>query len=786
MRLRISMQPAWLRTAFLNGRGLTIGYALLAGLLLTVIWSITLTRIRNETKLAVESSLSDSKNVATIISSNLEEVLSKASLYSRIAKSVLDGDTRASNYLSPLFLGDSAYLRVAIFDANAKLVYSSAHQKDEPEFAQLINAAYVSSLLYTQRQDGMIISPPMKKDGYTWRVPLLIPLKNSKNELQGFFTGILDLGYFLKTYKDVSVNSGSRIEVLNATGFQLAELTGSTLSGGSNFAGEDYALFLNDNKSDGEIRATRPGDQTPQIGIQRKLDRYPLAVVVSRDSDYVLGKISEAHRDYLYQAGLFSIAVLLFSYALINIARRRKRLYEKLLFSEREKSGLIDQLEQEKSRAYQLASHDYLTGIPNRMLFHEIAATELSRARRSRKLYALFFLDLDKFKVINDTLGHAVGDALLQTVAKRLRSVLREYDLVARLGGDEFVVLVSEITAEERIAEIAQQLVTAIGAPFPDLEGHEVQTSTSIGIALYPRDGQSVDELLTSADTAMYNAKKAGSGSYRFYDASLNASAARGLELLARFRQALKNDEFCLHYQPKVEMQNFDIIGMEALIRWEHPEHGLIFPNDFIALAEEHDLIIPLGHWIIKEVCRQLAEWRKRGIPLLPVAINVSVKQLEDELLLETILSALKKYKLPSHLLEIEVTESCFIGDIESAKKVLQKLRDEGLRIALDDYGTGYSSLSHIKTLPVYALKIDRSFIRDIRNDNSDAMIVASTVSLARNLGLKVIAEGVESKEQLMHLKVIGCDQVQGFYLQRPVAAEQIEPVLLKGSFDPL
>lgn len=786
MQLRLSIRPSWLNTAFQNGWGLSLGYVLLSCFLLTVIWSITFTRIHNEKTLAIESSVADSKNVAAIISSNLEEVLSKALLYSRIGKSVLDGDAHASSYLAPLFLGDSAYLRVAIFDADARLIYSSAHQKQEPEFSQLISAAYVASLLNTRRQGGMIISPPLKKDGFTWRVPLLIPLKDQKNQLQGFFTAILDLGYFLKIYKDVSINSGSRIEVLNAAGFQLAELSGGTLSGGSNFAGQDYVRFLINAQADDEIHAVRPGDKELQIGVQRKLERYPLAVTVSRDPAFVLSKLSQPHHEYLSQAMIISMVVLLFSYALINIAHRRKRLYEKLLFSEREKSGLIDQLEQEKSRAYQLASHDYLTGIPNRMLFHEIAATELSRARRSRKLYALFFLDLDKFKVINDTLGHAVGDALLQTVATRLRAVLREYDLVARLGGDEFVVLVSEIAGEERIAEIAHDLVTAISEPYPDLEGHEVQTTPSIGIALYPRDGQSVDELLTNADAAMYTAKKVGSGAYRFYDASLNASAVRGLELLARFRQALKADEFCLYYQPKVEIQNFDIVGLEALIRWNHPEHGLIFPNDFISLAEDHDLIIPLGHWVITAVCRQLAQWRKRGIPLVPVAINVSVKQLQDELLLETILGALSKYRLQAHLLEIEVTESCFIDDIDSAKAVLEKLRAEGLRISLDDYGTGYAGLSHIKTLPIYALKIDRSFIRDIRNDNSDAMIVASTVSLARNLGLKVIAEGVESKEQLMHLKVIGCDQVQGFYLQRPVSSEQIEPVLQKGRFDPL
>jgi diguanylate cyclase (GGDEF)-like protein len=396
----------------------------------------------------------------------------------------------------------------------------------------------------------------------------------------------------------------------------------------------------------------------------------------------------------------------------------------------------------------------------------------------------LFFLDLDKFKLINDTLGHAVGDALLQEVARRLRAAVREYDLVARLGGDEFVVLVSEIRSEEVVAEIADKLVETLRAPYPDLLGCDVETAPSIGIALYPRDGQSITTLMTNADSAMYTAKSAGSGLYRFYDASLNAIAVRGLELLGRFRQALKENEFCLHYQPKVALQDYRVVGMEALIRWQHPEHGLIFPGEFIGLAETHDLVQPLGHWIIEAVCRQLAQWRADGLPLVPVAINVSAKQLNDERLIATVRESLQRHQLSAHWLEIEVTESCFIADLEQARQTLEKLRDEGLRIYLDDYGTGYSSLSHIKALPVYALKIDRSFVRDIRNDNSDGMIVASTVTLARNLGLKVVAEGVETREQLMHLKLMGCDEVQGFYLQRPVAAAQLVPLLQKGSFD--
>lgn len=784
MRKPLSFEPAGLLTRLLAGRGVSAGLVLLAAGALSLLWYFTIIRIENEKQLAIAGSIADSRNVAAIVSANLEEVLGKTLLYSRIGQSMLNGEQSSSAYFNPLFNGDSAYLRVAMFDARGRLVYSSARQKSEPELSRLINAGFMSSLTTAGEQSTMIIKPPLNRDGYSWRVPLLIPLLDGKGALQGFFAAILDLGYFLKTYEEVSVDGASRIEIINAAGLQLAELAGGILSGGSNYAGQEYATFLLTGKGDGLIHALRPGEAAQQVGVQRRLTHYPLAVVVSRDQQVLLGKLRPAHRQYYLQAILISLLVVVLSGGLISMAHRRRFLYEKLVYSEREKSGLIHQLEQEKSRAYQLASHDYLTGIPNRMLFHELASTELSRARRSRNLYALFFLDLDKFKLINDTQGHAVGDALLQEVARRLRAAVREYDLVARLGGDEFVVLVSEIRSEEIVAEIADKLVETLRAPYTDLLGCEVETAPSIGIALYPRDGQNITTLMTNADSAMYTAKSAGSGLYRFYDASLNAIAVRGLELLGRFRQAIRENEFCLHYQPKVALQDYRVVGMEALIRWQHPEHGLIYPGEFIGLAETHDLVQPLGHWIIEAVCRQLAQWRDAGLALVPVAINVSAKQLNDERLIATVREALQRHRLPARWLEIEVTESCFITDLEQARQTLEKLRDEGLRIYLDDYGTGYSSLSHIKALPVYALKIDRSFVRDIRNDNSDGMIVASTVTLARNLGLKVVAEGVETREQLMHLKLMGCDEVQGFYLQRPVAAAQLVPLLQKGRFD--
>jgi EAL domain-containing protein (putative c-di-GMP-specific phosphodiesterase class I) len=254
---------------------------------------------------------------------------------------------------------------------------------------------------------------------------------------------------------------------------------------------------------------------------------------------------------------------------------------------------------------------------------------------------------------------------------------------------------------------------------------------------------------------------------------------------LNRFKRAIKEDEFCLHYQPRVELQEFSVVGLEALIRWNHPEHGLIYPNDFISLAENNDLIVPLGNWVVDAACRQLSAWRAQDLPLVAVAINVSSRQLKDNELVETVKTTLAKYQIPPDLLEIEVTESCFIEDFDTANQVLEQLQKSGIKIALDDYGTGFSGLKNLKVLPIYAIKIDRSFIRDIRNDNSDAVIVASTISLAHNLGLQVVAEGVESKEQLVHLKTAGCDQVQGFYFQRPVAASEMAALLQRGKFTP-
>lgn len=769
------------KNIILGEKGLIGGSILLGVILLCAIWWGTLSRLANERSLAVNSVIADSKNIASIVAANLDEVLGRATLYAQIGRSVVDGDRSAAVYLNPLLNGDTAYLRLAVFDAQGRLLHSSANRQAEPEFEPLLKQA-MTSTSSSEYPTQLLIGRQTLAGSSAWRVPILIPL-STPDKPSGYFAAIIDLGYFLRLYKEVSLGEGGSIDILTRDGFLLAEMSGLTLSAGADYGGSAYGKFLHGQATEGMINVAKPGMAVPDISVFLMSKQYPLSVVVGRSPAYLMGTLRARHHVYLWRAGFVSTAVMIFMLGLITIARRQRRLNDVLAGSEQEKLDLISQLEQEKSRAVLQASHDYLTGIPNRMLFYELAAAELSRARRSRKLYTLFFLDLDKFKLINDTLGHSIGDRLLQGVAQRLRESLREYDLLARLGGDEFVMLLSEMASEEDIAKIAAKLVDVVRMPFVDFDGHDVEVSPSIGIALYPRDGQDVETLLTHADSAMYSAKAAGAATYRFFDASLNESSVRDVELLTRFKRALKDNEFRLHYQPRVELNDFTIAGLEALVRWQHPEHGLIYPNDFITLFEDHDLIVPLGHWVIDAACAQIAAWREQGVPFVPVAINVSARQLKDEALLETVMSALARHDVSTDLLEIEVTESCFIEDFEMANHVLENLRKNGLRISLDDYGTGFSGLNHLKKLPIYAIKIDRSFIRDIRNDNSDAMIVASTISLAHNLGLQVVAEGVESKEQLVHLKTAGCDQVQGFYYQRPVAASEIESLLRRGRF---
>ncbi|MFA7400190.1 MAG: EAL domain-containing protein [Sideroxydans sp.] len=758
--------------------GLTLGPLFLVLFLLLIIWTSVYSRIEEEEKIALESVLADNRNVAHIVTANLEEMLSDADVYADMATTIVTVGAKGDARFNPSFFGDRAFLRVVAFDARKRLVLSSAHDAKEPLLSALLNKVEPQELL----PRTMLVGLPDSKSGDLWRVPLLLPLGDEKTV--GFLGIHLDLGYFLKLYQDVNLGKSGRIEIISQDGYQLIESSGIAIAAGKNIANSDYfALIQKHPQGSGTI--VRAEERSPSLVAYEQLERFPFTVAVSRQLDEVLTDHVEHRTRYLWAATFESLALLVAALSLALLARRQQRFFVASQRSEQEKQTLIEQLKQERNKAYKQASHDHLTGLPNRMLFAEVATSHLSSARRSRNLYAVFFIDLDRFKLINDTLGHRIGDLLLCEVARRLRACVRESDLVARIGGDEFVMLISEASSIDDIGLLSAKIIEAVGKPC-QLDGHELTVRPSLGISLYGRDGQDIETLLKRADAAMYEAKAAGRGVYRFFDAALNRTSELHVALAQRLPRAISDGELRLHFQARVALEDFRIMGLESLVRWAHPEHGMIFPGDFIPMAEEDGQIVALGHWVIDAACQQLALWRDQGVPLVPVAINVSPRQLRDEELVDRILAALDRHSLSGDLLEVEITESCVIDDQEHAVATLNRLRDKGIKVSMDDYGVGFSNLSLLKSLPIHTIKIDRSLIADIHNLHNDAIIVESTIILAHKLHFRVVAEGVETREQVLHLKVAGCDEVQGYYFHRPAAANEVEAKLRQRGFEKL
>ncbi len=419
-----------------------------------------------------------------------------------------------------------------------------------------------------------------------------------------------------------------------------------------------------------------------------------------------------------------------------------------------------------------LAYHDALTGLPNRLLFKDRLTVALSHAQRDNSRVAVLFLDLDRFKVINDSLGHNVGDQLLQAVSTRVQSCVRESDTVARLGGDEFTMLLPALSQSEDAAVVAQKVLEAIRYPF-HIEGREFFTTTSIGISIYPEDGTDAATLIKNADTAMYQAKEQGRDNYQLFNAFVNAKALQRIAMEHGLRKALINDEFEIHYQPIFDLRSNRISGMEALLRWTHPEMGRIPPNVFIPVAETTGMMVPIGMWVMRTACIQARRWQDAGFRNLSLAVNLSVTQLQQADLVERVREVLQESRLPSHLLELEITESSAMQSPETIARTLMELKAMGIRISLDDFGTGHSSLSYLKRFPIDTLKIDQSFVRDINNDPDTAAIVIAIIAMAHSLRLKVIAEGVELTDQSNFLKRFSCDQMQGYLIKPPVPASE-------------
>ena len=449
-------------------------------------------------------------------------------------------------------------------------------------------------------------------------------------------------------------------------------------------------------------------------------------------------------------------------------------------------AAMLEEEIAERSRAEetirQMAYYDSLTGLPNRRLFNDRLHQALALAHRQGRLLAVMFLDLDRFKLINDTLGHGVGDQLLRAVARRLReSCRREGDTVARQGGDEFIIALPVISHVKDAVKVAQKIIASFHKPFV-ISGHELFVTTSIGVSVFPHDGQDADSLVKNADFAMYRAKEQGRNNCQLYTPEMNSKAFERLSLENSLRKALEREEFILHYQPKVNVEHGHIACMEALVRWQHPTLGLVPPARFIPLAEETGLIVPLGEWVLRTACRQNRLWQEAGYPPMQIAVNLSPRQLKQGGLVETVRTALAESGLDPRWLVLEVTESIMMDSAESTIETFRCLERMGVQIAIDDFGTGYSSLNYLKKFPVHTLKIDRSFIREITTNPDDEAIASAVITMAKGLNLRVVAEGVETVEQLEVLRSLNCRYMQGHLFSKPAPAEQFAPILGKAA----
>jgi diguanylate cyclase (GGDEF)-like protein len=590
------------------------------------------------------------------------------------------------------------------------------------------------------------------------------------NAPNGAFDGVVivavDADYFVSGYEPAKLGAHGVLGLLGHDGVFRVRRTGDAVFSGDDI---DYTASVAGTDADDTDAAVTISswDGVRRWTSARELYGFPLAVLVGLSVDEQMAGEHRQSREYVGWATLGSVLVVLLTGLLgrmsWQIAQGRLRESETKL----EHAGRVEYL----------AYHDGLTGLPNRSMFSRLLGHSISEAHRYKRRLAVAFLDLDRFKQINDTLGHEAGDQLLQQVATRLKGCVRDSDMVARLGGDEFVVLLPELADEKYASIVAQKILAAAARPFT-LMGQEFRVTASIGISTYPHDGLDEQTLTKNADIAMYQAKAEGKNNFQFYSDKLNANSLERLTLESSLRHALERNEFRLHYQAKRDIVSGKITGMEALLRWEHPDLGTVAPMQFIPVAEETGLIIPIGKWVLRTVCLQSIAWQKLGLPPLSIAVNLTARQFRDEQLLTDVTSILKETGMDPRLLEIELTESLLIHDVENTLRILTGLKAFGIRIAVDDFGSGYSSLALLQRFPLDTIKIDRSFMRDIVGTTEDTGLADAIIAMGKSLSLTVVAQGVETKEQADHLRLHACDELQGFYFKRPLPVDEFTQLL--------
>lgn len=740
-------------------------YPAIAVATLVMIWGLSINLIRVERAAAEHTAAVSTRQLAETYEAQVVRALREIDQTLKIIQYVyeLRGEQAVLKELKTrTLLPPDLLFIVSITDAGGDVVASTR----PPAMANVADQDFFQSQSQSQTDALSIGRPQPDPDPGAWQLNFSRRLNAADGRFSGIVMITVDAAYFVSGYESSILGEHGMLGLLGTDGVFRVWRSGVTVSAGDR---ADYAkVLVHEAEANNEATlSTNAWDGVQRYTSSSKLYDFPLAVIVGLSAGEQMEATERNRQVYLWRATAGSFVLILIvsllGYLSWQLALSRMRVAEEQIAHAR--------------RVEYIAYHDNLTGLPNRSLFSKLLTQGISQAHRYKRQLAVLFLDLDHFKHINDTLGHEAGDQLLQQVATRLISCLRESDTVARLGGDEFIALLPELYEDKYAATVAQKILSATARPF-NLLNQEFRVTASVGISIYPQDGLDEQTLTKNADIAMYQAKEEGKNNFKFYSEELNTASLKRLTLEAALRHALERNEFQLYYQAKREIQSGRITGMEALLRWQHPDLGIVAPMQFIPIAEEIGLIVPIGKWVLRTACTQNVAWQKQGLPPLNMAVNLSPGQLSDKYLLSDLASILVDTGMEARLLEVEITERLLLDDTEETLQVLDGLRHMGIQIAIDDFGIGYASLATLGKFPLNTIKIDRSFIRNITSDAEERNLAEAIIALGQTLSLTVVAQGVETKEQAEYLRHNGYGEFQGFYLDKPVPADQIVELL--------
>lgn len=728
-------------------------------LLLAVIWSVTINLVARDRLAAKRAAAALTVDLADTYEAQVVRALREIDNTLKLVRYSLENTGDAQAILEELrtkgLLPPEILFTVNITDARGDVIAGTRPASGK-------NVAALDFFQRAREEDNMVIGAPRREqDADEWRLTFSRRIAYAGQRFAGVVTVSVHAGYFVSVYDEATMGEHGVLGLVGTDGVFRARRTGEAITAGTML---DYNTLVPKGVVDDAPATVMlcPWDSTRRYTVTRKLYEFPLAIVVALSEAEQLAPAGRIARTYLWRTALASLL-------LVTVMGLLGRLSWQL---QRARTRAMEVRVAHAQRVEYLAYHDNLTELPNRALFSRLLTQGMQYARRYDKQLALLFLDVDHFKAINDSLGHDAGDELLQELGRRLLHSVRESDIVARMGGDEFVILLPEIRDGSQVQPVADKILTEVGSPFT-LAGQEFRITISIGIALYPHDGEDEQTLMKNADTAMYYAKERGRNNFQFYSEELNSDSLERLAMESSMRNALQNNEFRLFYQSKHDVRSGRVTGIEALLRWQHPDLGLIAPMQFIPLAEENGLIVSIGRWVFDTALRQNVAWQKEGLPRLSMAVNLTARQFLDNNLVLDIRNALRETGMDAELLELEITEMMIMHDMKATIQILQELKQMGVRIAIDNFGTGYSSLSKLEGFPLDTIKIDGSFIQDAIPGIKGKCLTGAIIELGKSLGFTVIAEGVETKEQVEYLRLHACDQYQGFYINKPMPAQE-------------